>query len=128
MNEQVQSRATKSELYGIYEVNTVTNYKSNLLWEYLLFERVGSALTQRVDNSYSFYQVEIDTASQKVKFSSSRGGDPFDLYYKQTGERFDFHYILKSDTIVGTAKQVDKTKFQLVNRGFNWINERPYNR
>ena len=36
--------------------------------------------------------------------------------------------IYQKDTLKVTLQHYDRNKFLLVNRGFNWINEYPYNR
>lgn len=40
----------------------------------------------------------------------------------------NLHGKLNNDTVNISLQKIDHTKFRLVSRGFNWINEYPYNR
>jgi len=131
------SAAPKPDLYGVYEVNnlvinndTITNYKSDRLWKHIVFESEGRVTVYKRNASRSFYSVEVDTTNQKVKFYASRNNpnDYFDFQYTKTDSTLNYNYIYKNDTIFGQTKRLDKKDFLLTGRGFNWINERPFNR
>ncbi|MDH7447856.1 DoxX family protein [Aquimarina sp. 2201CG14-23] len=126
----------KPPLYGVYEVtnyvingDTITNYKSDKLWKNIRFEREGRVQIRKMDKKDLYYKVEVDSVTQKVKFSpSGNSADYFDFNYTRTDESLDFNYIYKNDTISGQTKRLDKDDFLLMNRGFHWISEYPYNR
>jgi len=131
------SDAPKPDLYGVYEVtnlvinnDTITNYKNDRLWKHIVFENEGRATVYKRNASRSFYSVEVDTANQNVKFYASRNdaNDYFDFKYTKTDSTLNYNYIYKNDTISGQTKYLNKEDFLLTGRGFNWINERPFNR
>ncbi|MBW1294750.1 hypothetical protein [Aquimarina litoralis] len=127
----------KPPLYGVYEVtnyvvngDTLTNYKSDKRWKNIRFEREGSVQIEKMNKQRANFSIEIDsTANGKIKFIPSSGGsDSFDFRYTKTETTLDFNFIHKNDTISGQTTKMGEDKFLLVNRGFHWISERPYNR
>jgi hypothetical protein len=126
----------KPPLYGVYEVtnyvvngDTLTDYKSDIRWKDIRFERKGSVQVNKMNKKRVNYKIEIDSITQKIKFFPSGDGDAsFDFNHTKTDDGLDFHYIYKNDTISGQARQLGKDDFLLINRGFHWISEFPYNR
>ncbi len=127
----------KPELYGVYKVtnyvinnDTITNYKNNKLWKRIMFEREGAVLIETMNEKRIFYKVAIDSVTKKMKFSSSNGNasGAFDFNYTKTDTSLDFNFISGKDTISGKSKIMNDKSLLLVNRGFHWINESPYNR
>ncbi|NAS32239.1 hypothetical protein GTQ40_14735 [Flavobacteriaceae bacterium R38] len=128
--------APKPDLYGVYEVtnlvinnDTITNYKSDRLWKYIIFEDEGVIRVDKMNKSRRFYSVEVDSKAQKIKFYPSRNNanDYFNFNYTKTDSTLVFDYIYKNDTISGQTKRLGKDDFLLTGRGFNWISERPFN-
>ena len=130
------SDAPKSKLYGAYEItnhvingDTLTHYKSKQLWKYLIFERQGSAQVRKMNKQRISYKTEIDTTNKKIKFSPYRGkGDDFTMNYTKSEDKFDFKFINNKDTISVETRKLGKDDFLLINRGFHWISEYPFNR
>ena len=127
---------TKSELYGVYKVknyvinnDTITNYKNDKLWRTIMFEREGFVEIETMNGKMISYKVETDSITKKMKFSSSGGElDAFDFNYTKTDTSLDFNFIFQNDTVSGQTRIMNDDKLLLINRGFNWINEYPYNR
>ncbi|MAQ74868.1 MAG: hypothetical protein CL613_00880, partial [Aquimarina sp.] len=129
--------APKPPLYGVYDImyvevngNLVTDYRNDKLWKRMIFEREESASILKMNNDKEYYKIEVDTAQQNIRFfPSGNTQDFFDLKYTtKKGKILDFHYTYKNDTISGQTRRLDKEDFQLMNRGFHWISEYPYNR
>ncbi|WP_299890221.1 hypothetical protein [uncultured Lacinutrix sp.] len=136
MNKQYNPDVPKPELYGVYKVknyvinnDTITNYKNDRLWKTIMFERTGSVQIETMNEKRISYKVEIDSITKKMKFSKSGDqSDAFDFNYTKTGANLDFNFITENDTISGKTKRMNDDALLLINRGFNWISERPYNR
>ncbi|CAL2077611.1 conserved membrane hypothetical protein [Tenacibaculum sp. 190524A05c] len=130
------SDAPKSKLYGAYKItdyvvngDTITNYKSKILWKTLVFEREGYVQVRKMDKQRISYKTEIDTINHKIELTPYRGkSDAFTLNYTKNGDKLDFNYIHKKDTVFGKTEKLGKDDFLLINRGFHWISEYPYNR
>ena len=131
------SKAPKSELFGLYEVSHMQrngdtlspNINDKNRWRYIAFERVGAVQIYAMDKSRTFYKSEIDTLKKKVIFTSYQDSTETYLFnYKRTDSTLSFETIYKGDTLIGTSKRLTKKDFLLMSRGFNWINERPFNR
>lgn len=127
----------KPPLYGIYEVtnyvvngDTLVDYKSDVRWKEIRFERAGRVQVHKMNKKRLNYTIVIDSTGQQViKFSPSDDAEnPFDFKYTKTENTLDFHYIYKNDTISGKTRKLGEEDFLLINRGFHWISERPYNR
>ncbi|WP_299765955.1 hypothetical protein [uncultured Dokdonia sp.] len=126
----------KPPLYGIYEVtnyvvngDTLVDYNSDVRWKEIRFERAGRAQVQTMNKKRVSYRIELDSTIQKIKFfPSGNDTDYFDFKYTKTENTLDFQYIFKNDTISGKTRKLGGDDFLLINRGFHWISERPYNR
>jgi hypothetical protein len=83
-----------------------------------------------MDDSAHVFSTEYDPAKNTVTIS----GDPDKskknafAYSWPDSEHVVLQGTLISDPVVVKLKRVDPSKFLLVNRGFHWINERPFNR
>jgi len=136
MKNRFRPDVPKPELYGVYKVtnyvinnDTITNYKNDKLWKTIMFEREGSVRIENMNEKQVFYRVEIDSMTQKMKFLPSSGtSDAFDFNYTINGTSLDFNFIVENDTIYGQTKNIDEKALLLINRGFHWISERPFNR
>ena len=125
--------APKPPMYGLYKVlnvsvNNDSLYKLSTVnpgWEYLAIERVGSVQVFKKDNEKSYYRSEFDTIKKNLKLIRYRDSTVmFSLNYMKKGTRF----VFKTDRATFETERLTKEDFLLTNRGFHWVNERPYNR
>ena len=130
--------APRATLYGIY---TVQVYKLNgkeilplitdsTRWRQLVIDREGTARVRLMDDSFLSLDTKIDVAKKEIELQTR----------DEQANRYKFIYELRKDStlillghmekdsVAITLKQFDTKKFRLMNRGFHWINERPYNR
>ena len=130
-------KAPKSALYGLYEIvhfekngDTIpANIYDTERWRYLILDRAGSAQIHKMDKTGLYFKSEIDTLKNQLRLTSHRDSrDTFILNYKKTEHIFSFETIIKSDTIKARCKIFKKEDFLLMKRGFNWVNEHPFNR
>ncbi len=131
------TKAPKPALFGLFEVNHFTingdtipaNINLKERWRYIAFERVGRANIYNMDKSRLNFKSEIDTIEQKVVFTSYRDStEQYTINYIKTDSTLTFETLFKGDTIKGNSKRLTKEDFLLMNRGFNWISEYPFNR
>ncbi|MFD1062996.1 hypothetical protein ACFQ1Q_07030 [Winogradskyella litorisediminis] len=124
-------------LYGIWEAKTFIKNKDTIpplttdshRWRYLLVERKGNAVVKTMTDKLLRYTFETDTLQNKISVYSQYSSKDslnfeFDLpnrnQLKLWGE-------IENDSIYVVLQKKDLKEFPLHSRGFNWINERPYN-
>jgi hypothetical protein len=130
--------APKSALYGIWDVDWMwIDGKARLpllndygRWRRLSFQAPANMAFHRMDDTVDRYGVAIDAAAGTLTLS--RAND------KAWTARFTFtrpapNRLTLDGTMEGRAVKmdlslVDHTKFQLLNRRFNWVQEYPFNR
>lgn len=131
------ANAPKSPLYGLYEMVYLekngeaipANIYDTERWRYLLIENDGIAQIYKMDNALLYFKTEIDTEKQELKLINYYDDtDTFILKYTTNVHTFSFETTYKNDVIKATCNVIKKEDFLLMNRGFNWINEYPYNR
>jgi hypothetical protein len=128
----------KSPLYGIWKVEEQTldgQANSPLLtdsgrWRRMVFDSPARATIQRADDSLARYGAVIDVKANSLQFSSDADKNWKAAY---TFQRPSPDQLSLEGDIVGhkshvQLKLVDLRSFELVSRGFHWIQEYPYNR
>jgi hypothetical protein len=130
--------APKPPLYGIWNVEKMTIdgvERSPLVtdygrWRRVLFTAQTTLAFERMDDTFTSYAAKIDMGASTIALTK-----PSD---KNWTARFAFqradadHMALDGDMdghkIRMRLLQFDRSKFLLVSRGFNWIQEYPFNR
>ncbi len=124
-------------LYGLYEISTVvikndsitTQVKYADTWRYLIIEHDKSAQILQTDMSKKAYEFEVDSIAKKFTLKNFRDSeDVYTFNYEKTDSTLTFSGVIKKDTFMHVSKRIEKEDFLLMNRGFHWINEYPYNR
>jgi uncharacterized membrane protein YphA (DoxX/SURF4 family) len=128
----------KSALYGIWNVELLTidgQTRSPLLndydrWRRLVFDFPERMTFQRMDDSYAGYGVAINTNDKTLaltKFDDKNWKADFH-FQRAAQDQLTLDGNMDGHTIHMQLQLVDRNKFLLVNRGFHWIQEYPYNR
>lgn len=132
-----KTRQNKPELYGLYEVTTFTSNQDTVKplltdekrWRYVFFEFPNTIQFSRMNNSRYGLNSEIDTIKKQIRLTEFNDSTQvYLLDFKKTDSTLNFSGIFRKDTILCETKRLDKKDFRLTSRGFNWINEYPYNR
>lgn len=131
--------APKPPLYGIWNVDEFAvdgEVKPPLLtdesrWRRVIFERIpGLVAVQLVDGSRLRYRVQVDT--DKKTLTLTKREDPnkqSEIAFVETQPgQMTLDGELDGHKLHVNVRQVDEPNFLLVNRGFHWIQEFPFNR
>ncbi len=128
----------KPLLYGIWEAtHFIKNgdtlqplITDNFRWRYLIVDLKDEATVKTMDDVKHQYKFITDSTSQKIMLhKQSSASENYNFNYKNPNSEFlELDGIMKSDTLHIIFSRKDHEKFNLNSRGFNWINERPYNR
>ena len=130
--------APKPPLYGMYEVETFVHNGDTIpplrtdttRWHKFIISYKDRAAVRMVNDSVRGFDFKVNTKTQQIRMSPQRDTlQKFKLTYEQPSDQ---QLILrgqsKKDTLYIKMKTIDRNSFLLVKRGFNWINEFPFNR
>ena len=142
---QYGTRAPKPVMYGIYDVEDfVINSDTlpplltdSIRWRRIIFNFSERATIKKMNDERTnhWFALSLDTLDQKMEFASfGKEKDTINFNYQKIDS---ITYVLKGirysstnkqDTLTIKMKRFDETQFRLLSRGFNWINEFPFNR
>ncbi len=128
----------KTPLFGVYNVTTFVKNKDTLprlatdtlQWKQLTLVYADYATIKMMNDSVKGYSFTPDTAAKTVKL----------FMYSDTTHKSTLHYFnpdathlvftgkLNDDSVHIEMQKMDFNNMRLINRGFHWINEYPYNR
>jgi hypothetical protein len=127
----------KSALYGVYNVQTFVQNGDTLpplltdekRWRRLLFDYANFSTVMYMKDKSMRYSTEIDTSEQTILMYAMQDTlNKHEMYYEKTGTHLHLSGVLYKDTLEIDLEYYDLNNFGLLNRGFNWVNEVPYNR
>jgi uncharacterized membrane protein YphA (DoxX/SURF4 family) len=128
----------KSPLYGIWDVDQLSidgQLRSPLLidyarWRRAVFDFPNRMAFQRMDDSFAPYGASIsvnDSTIVLTKDSDKKWKAKF-TFERAAGNRLILDGDMDGHKIRMQLHMLDRGKFLLVNRGFHWIQEYPFNR
>jgi hypothetical protein len=130
--------APKPQLYGIWDVQKmsidgveraalVTDYDR---WRRVVFQSLTSTIFQRMDETFAGYASKTDMDRKTITLTT-----PADTSWRSelTFDRPDAEHMTIDGTMDGhkirmQLWRIDHTKMLLLTRGFNWVQEYPFNR
>ena len=129
----------KSPLYGIWNVDRISidgQLRSPLLtdydrWRRAIFDFPARMAFQRMDDSFVPYGVSINGEAKTLALTKNSGDKNWkaQFTFQRLGQdQLTLDGNMDSHTVHIQLRLVDRNKFLLVNRGFHWIQEYPFNR
>lgn len=138
MQKQYGENALKPTLYGLYNVDVfaINNdtlpplNTSSIRWRQLIIEWEGYASCQVMTDSTIHFTTIVDTVKKRIEFAqtSDRLIQYSFNYDTPTPEKINLTGRMQNDSILISMTRKKIKDFRLMNRGFNWINEYPFNR
>ncbi|MFY7671998.1 hypothetical protein ACOSP6_13005 [Tenacibaculum sp. MEBiC06402] len=135
--QRSKTRAKKPPMYGYYKVQDFTMNKDTLpplendtvRWKSIRIERPNSLVIKTMDGKSTRYNSKTDTIKKSIELVKSKDStQKFILNYKKLDSLYYMNTVKGGDTINIKFNRLTKKDFLLMNRGFNWINERPFNK
>jgi hypothetical protein len=136
--QSIGPNAPKSPLYGIWDVEELTKndalqpplLSDSLRWKRIVFGGLSRATVRSMSDSVERYTFKVDSTRREVTLTGRL--DP-KLVRTLSYTRADpDHLVLggrvNGDSLVARLRRVDEKRFLLVSRGYNWIQELPFNR
>ena len=137
VRESALARAA-SPIYGIYDVEAFRRNDVDVTpvlpeqarWRRVIFDAGNRVSIRRISEVVNRYSAKFDSSAKSVTLSSRPAGSPpLTLIFEQPDAD---HLILRgrlgSDDVVVRLRRVDEMQYLLLSRGFNWIQETPFNR
>lgn len=136
--DQYGDAAPRPPLYGIYDVNifvknndTIPPLKTDKeRWDKLVINYEGYANVKMINDSSQGYAFEPDTVAKKIimySYDDTTNKAAFAYAYPEK-DILEMRGKWNADSFYIRMKIFDHNNFLLVKRGFNWINEWPFNR
>ncbi|MBQ0734422.1 hypothetical protein [Aquimarina celericrescens] len=134
--EKWGKKAKKPALYGIYEVESFVKNgdimppltTDTIRWKRLIVGKRSLGI-QTMDEKIKYFNEETDTIVKTLQITNRKDSTDIQRFiYKFKDSLYTFESIYKSDTLKIEAKKKEREEFLLINRGFHWINEFPFNR
>ncbi|WP_293308381.1 hypothetical protein [Pedobacter sp. UBA5917] len=132
------SAAPKPFLYGIYNVESM-RFKGETLapittdstrWKQMIINYEGYAKVKKMNDSIAnFTTVFNQKKKELILKSTAKDSLKYVLNYNIIGkDRLVISGLTAKDSIAVSFKKKDIKDFRLINRGFHWVSEHPYNR
>lgn len=128
----------KSLLYGIWNVDQMSvdgQVRPALLtdqdrWRRIVFDSPAFTNFQRPDDSFSTFRSAIEDQSKTVTLTkpADKNWKANFTYSRPAPDQLVLDGTMDGHKIHMQLKLMDRDKFMLVNRGFHWINEYPFQR
>ena len=123
-------------IYGLYDVE---GFRLNgqeippLLtdttrWKRVILQFPTNASVRMMDDSTRGFEAAYDAAQNRLTLTTPDKDKSVFQYSKPDPDHVLLEGRLKQDVLAMRLRRVDPQKFLLMNRGFHWINERPFNR
>lgn len=116
---------------SIYSISDTTKFKITK-WKDMLIESKQWLRIKKEDDKTSWYGIDLNEEKNKLKLTGYRDTtEVYNFKYKEIDTaNFIVRGSLKSDSIYIKFKKTKdyRKNYLLTNRGFHWINERPFNR
>lgn len=134
---QYGAGAPKSPLYGIWNIETMTidgHVRSPLVtdygrWRRVLFQQPTAMAFQRMDDTFLGYGAKVDMTAKTIAVTAAPNTAPSIFKFTRPDpQRLILDGSLDGHAIHMETRLFDRSNFLLVTRGFNWIQERPFNR
>jgi len=130
--------APKSVLYGIWDINEFTmddRPRPPLLsdtsrWRRLVFQFPESAASQTMDDAFVHYTAAIDHDRRVLLLTEGGAKDPAAklTFQRPSQDQLLLDGVMNGHNVHMQLRLMDHQKFLLVNRGFHYVQEYPFNR
>jgi len=96
-------------------------------WRYFILEVKGGATVLKLDSSKEQFSIEIDTVTHQMNLVRRLDDTKIKLDYTRDEDSLELNGIIDSDSLLIKMTRKTEKDFNLTNREFRWINEKPNN-
>jgi hypothetical protein len=130
--------APKPPLYGIWSVEQMQIgdevrppfVTDDRRWRRVIFDRPGRAVFQKMDESLVVFAAKIDQEGKTIELTKTddKNWKATLSFARPAPDRLTLSGAMDGDQSVMDLRLVDREQFLVLNRGFHWVQERPFNR
>ena len=129
--------ADRSPLFGIWEVERMTidgELRPPLLtdenrWRRVIMQVPAMTVFQKMDDTFERYSTQFDSDGRSLKITPPSGtGASMLTFQRLSSEQLVIDGTMEGRTVHLELRQRDLNSFVLNSRGFNWVQEVPFNR
>ena len=136
-NFQRRYAGPKPPLYGLYEVESFTRNGEEVpplttnaaRWRSAYFGDYGVLSVRQMDDARLRFSVNVDESAKNINLSMR--DDPSAKYSLKYSLPDNDHLLMEgrlmNDSLIVRLKRIDRPNSRLMDRGFHWINESPFN-
>ena len=134
---QYGTERAKPPLYGIYNVDLFVHNADTLApvltdtlrWKRLLMDYASFSSIVMMDDSIVRFSTTTDTVESLITFTSQQDTSlKYVMHYGKLNRDLLLEGVFKGDSLRIDMRNYDLRNFALLNRGFHWVNDVPYNR
>ena len=128
----------RGEFYGIWEVETFIKNGDTIpplttiddRWRYMIMETKGSTVVKKMNDNIDFYHFKVDSIKNSISIYKEDNTEAANNFYIEQKDSLHLKLkgLLDQDSLKIHLKAKDLKDFTLINRGFHWVNETPYNK
>ena len=128
----------RDEFYGIWEVETFIKNGDTIpplttiddRWRYMIMETKGRTVIKKMNGSINFYHFKVDSIKNSISIYKEDNTEAANNFYIEQKDSLHLKIkgLLDQDSLKIHLKAIDLKDFTLINRGFHWVNETPYNK
>ena len=128
----------RDEFYGIWEVETFIKNGDTIpplttiddRWRYMIMETKGRTVIKKMNDSIDFYHFKVDSIKNSISIYKEDNTEAANNFYIEQKDSLHLKIkgLLDQDSLKIHLKAKDLKDFTLINRGFHWVNETPYNK
>lgn len=124
-------------LYGVYDVNLFIRNNDTIpllkgdgnVWSKVVMSYQNYLTVRDMnDNLHRFRVSNFDSTKQTISIATMPGDSSVLSYSKAPDGNLTLTGLLSGDTVLLKARYIPRDSFLIINRGFHWINEKPFNR
>lgn len=137
-SEKRKAPNNTSKLYGIWETQYFIKNNDTIpalitdtnRWHYLIIDLKNRTTIKTMDGDTNHYNIQIDSTSRNIDFHKLKSDSKdFNFTYNlKNKDQLRLQGIINTDSLNIIFSYKDENDFLLPTRGFNWINETPFNR
>lgn len=130
---KMMANMPRPPIYGLYQVESFARNGQpvplgDANWRRIIFEYRGQMSVISMDDTISYYGARFDTAKKSVALTAETAKSPVGVfqYLQPDVEHLELRGEFQNQAVVIETRKVDVSKFELLSRGFHWINEYPH--